>query len=166
VLIVPPSNFGRHCLQRRQVSGKKAWKSVQHGSFPQIRAHPTWRLTSPFHWFYIVKEIRREGLLGSLEHIVLLALVRLDGNAHGMIVRLEIEERTGRNISIGAVYATLERLEGKGCVSSITGEPTPERGGRAKRLFRVEAAGKRALQISNQTIRSMTVGLKGHWGTI
>jgi DNA-binding PadR family transcriptional regulator len=128
--------------------------------------HPPWRLTSPFYWFYIVEEMKQGELLGSLEHIVLLALVRLDDNAHGMIVRREIEERTGRNVSIGAVYATLERLEAKGYVSSFTGEPTPERGGRAKRLFRVEAAGKRALQISNQTIRSMTVGLKGHWGTI
>jgi len=105
-------------------------------------------------------------LLGSLEHIILLALVRLDGNAHGMIVRREIEERTGRNISIGAVYATLERLEAKGYVSSFTGEPTPERGGRAKRLFRVEAAGKRALQISVQTIRRLTAGLKDRWRTI
>jgi DNA-binding PadR family transcriptional regulator len=110
--------------------------------------------------------MRQGELLGSLEHIILLALVRLDGNVHGMIVRREIEERTGRNLSIGAVYATLERLEEKGYVSSFTGDPTPERGGRAKRLFRVEAAGKRALQISNQTIRSMTAGLKGHWGTI
>jgi len=100
-----------------------------------------------------------------LEQIVLLALVRLDGNAHGMIVRREIEERTGRNISIGAVYATLERLEEKGYASSFTGEPTPQRGGRAKRLFRVEAAGKRALQISAQTIRSMTAGLNDRWGT-
>jgi DNA-binding PadR family transcriptional regulator len=81
-----------------------------------------------------------------------------------MIVRREIEERTGRNLSIGAVYATLERLEAKGYVSSFTGDPTPERGGRSKRLFRVEAAGERALQISNRTIRSMTAGLKGHWG--
>jgi len=83
-----------------------------------------------------------------------------------MIVRREIEQRTGRNISIGAVYATLERLEEKGYVSSFTGQPTPQRGGRAKRLFRVEAAGKRALQISGQTIRSMTAGLKDRWGTI
>ena len=110
--------------------------------------------------------MKRGELLGSLEYIILLALMRLGDNAHGMIVRREIEERIGRNISIGAVYATLERLEAKGYVSSFTGEPTPERGGRAKRLFRVEAAGKRALQISNQTIRSMAAGLKGRWGTI
>jgi PadR family transcriptional regulator PadR len=116
--------------------------------------------------FYIAKEMKQGELLGSLEHIILLALVRLDGGAHGMIVRREIEQRTGRNISIGAVYATLERLEAKGYVSSFTGEPTPERGGRAKRLFRVDAAGKRALQISDQTIRSMSAGLKERWGTM
>jgi PadR family transcriptional regulator PadR len=116
--------------------------------------------------FYLAEEMKRGELLGSLEHIILLALVHLDGNAYGMIVRREIEERTGRNLSIGAVYATLERLEAKGYVSSFTGEPTPERGGRAKRLFRVDAAGKRALQTSNQTIRSMTAGLKGRWGMI
>lgn len=116
--------------------------------------------------FYIAEEMKRGELLGSLEHIILLALVRLDGSAHGMIVRREIEERTGRNISIGAVYATLERLEAKGYVSSFTGEPTAERGGRAKRLFRVEALGKRALQISEQTILSMTVWPKGRVKTV
>ena len=116
--------------------------------------------------FYIAEEMKRGELLGSLEHIILLALVRFDGSAHGMIVRREIEERTGRNISIGAVYATLERLEAKGYVSSFTGEPTAERGGRAKRLFRVEALGKRALQISEQTIRSMTVWPKGRVKTV
>ncbi len=107
--------------------------------------------------------MKRGELLGSLEHIILLALMRLDEGAHGMIVRREIEKRTGRSVSIGAVYATLERLEGKGYVSSLTGEPTAERGGRAKRLFRVEAAGKKALQVSEQTIRSMTAGLKSRW---
>ena len=110
--------------------------------------------------------MKRGELLGSLEHVILLALMQLDESAHGMIVRHEIQARTGRNISIGAVYATLERLEEKGYVSSFTGEPTPERGGRAKRLFRIEATGKRALQISEETIRSMTVGLKDRWGTI
>ncbi|HYX68408.1 MAG TPA: helix-turn-helix transcriptional regulator [Terriglobales bacterium] len=110
--------------------------------------------------------MKRGELLGSLEHIVLLALVRLEGSVHGMIVRREIEQCTGRNVSIGAVYATLERLEAKGYVSSATGEPTPERGGRAKRLFRIEAAGKRSLQVSEQTLRSMTSGLKGRRETI
>jgi PadR family transcriptional regulator, regulatory protein PadR len=110
--------------------------------------------------------MKRGELLGSLEHIILLALVRLEGGAHGMIVRREIEERTGRNISIGAVYATLARLEAKGYVRSFPGEPRPQRGGRATRLFLVEAAGKRALRISEQTICNMTAGLKDRWGTI
>ena len=104
-------------------------------------------------------------LLGSLEHIILLALVRLQENAYGMTVRREIEARTGRNISIGAVYATLERLEAKGYISSFTGEPTPERGGRAKRLFRVEADGERAMRVSQEAIEKMMLGLKGHWET-
>ena len=107
----------------------------------------------------------RGDLLGSLEHIVLLALVRLKANAYGMTVRREIENRTGRNISIGAVYATLERLEAKGYVSSLVGEPTAERGGRAKRLFRIEADGELTLRTSQEAIRKMSHGLRRRWGT-
>jgi DNA-binding PadR family transcriptional regulator len=108
----------------------------------------------------------RGDLLGSLEHIVLLALVRLQANAYGMTIRREIEERTGRNLSIGAVYATLDRLESKGLVSSFLGEPTAERGGRAKRLFRIEAEGTQALRASQDTIRKMTRGLPKRWRTV
>jgi DNA-binding PadR family transcriptional regulator len=82
-----------------------------------------------------------------------------------MTVRREIEKRTGRDISIGAVYATLERLEAKGYVSSFTGEPTAERGGRAKRLFQIEADGERALRASQEAIRKMSAGLKNRWRT-
>jgi DNA-binding PadR family transcriptional regulator len=80
-------------------------------------------------------------------------------------VRREIELRTGRDLSIGAVYGTLERLESKGYVSSFLGEPTAERGGRAKRLFRIEAEGQRALRNTQEAMRKMTAGLKGRWGT-
>ena len=107
----------------------------------------------------------RGDLLGSLELIVLLALVRLKANAYGMTIRREIEERTGRNLSIGAVYATLDRLESKGYVSSFLGEPTAERGGRAKRLFRIEAEGNQALRASQDAIRKMTLGLPTGWRT-
>ena len=105
----------------------------------------------------------RGDLLGSLELIVLLALARLGSDAYGMTVRREIEKRTGRNVSIGAIYATLERLEGKGYLSSFTGEPTAERGGRAKRLFQIEAEGERALATSQEAIRRMSAGLKARW---
>ena len=80
-----------------------------------------------------------------------------------MTVRQEIESRTGRNLSIGAVYGTLERLEAKGLVSSYVGEPTAQRGGRAKRHFRVEAEGLRALRGSQEAIEKMTSGLKRRW---
>src|SRR5512132_1879760 len=101
----------------------------------------------------------REELLGSLEHIVLLAVARLGMDAYGMTVRQEIQKRTGRDLSIGAVYATLERLERKGFISSRKGEPTAERGGRAKRHFQIEADGEQALATSQDAIRKMTVGL-------
>ena len=103
--------------------------------------------------------MKRGELLGSLEHIILLALVRVDGSAHGMIVRREIEERTGRNISIGAVYATLDRLEKKGYVKSRRGDPTPERGGRSKRFFRVTAKGITAANRTQRAFESMVEGL-------
>ena len=98
--------------------------------------------------------------LGSLEHIVLIALVRLHDNAYGMTVRRDIESRTGRDISIGAIYATLERLESKGLVTSWVGEPTAERGGRAKRMFTVEAKGHKALRTSQEAFRRMSSGLR------
>jgi PadR family transcriptional regulator, regulatory protein PadR len=107
----------------------------------------------------------RGDLLGSLEHLVLLALVRLGDNAYGMTVRREIEARTGRDLSIGAIYATLERLEAKGYIRSDIGEPTAERGGRAKRIFRLEAKGEKALDASQQALRSMTAGIAGRWRT-
>lgn len=104
---------------------------------------------------------KHEETLGSLEHIVLLAAMRLGENAYGIMVRMEIENATGRDVSIGAVYATLTRLESKGFIKSYTGEPTAERGGRAKKYFRVTADGKRTLQNTQQLIRKMSAGLKG-----
>jgi PadR family transcriptional regulator PadR len=99
--------------------------------------------------------------LGSLEHIVLLAVMRLGANAYGVTVRREIESATGRDISIGAVYATLVRLESKGLIRSYTGEPTAERGGRAKRYFRMTAEGESALRSTHEIILKMSAGLKG-----
>lgn len=97
--------------------------------------------------------------LGEFEQLVLLALVRLGANAYGMTVRREIEERAGRSVSIGAVYTTLDRMERKGYVSSFDGEATPERGGRAKRYFRIEAHGRRVLNESRRMIDLMWAGL-------
>lgn len=97
--------------------------------------------------------------LGDFEHIIVLALLRLEDQAYGVTVRQEIELRTEREVSIGAVYATLGRLETKGYVKSHRGDPTPERGGRSKRFFRVTAKGVAALNRTQRTLQSMTEGL-------
>lgn len=97
--------------------------------------------------------------LGEFEHVVLLAVLRLGEDAYGMEVRREIEERTGRDVSTGAVYATLDRLEEKGLVASGLSDPTPERGGRARRIFRVTAAGSRALREARRILARMSYGL-------
>jgi len=104
---------------------------------------------------------KREELLGSLEHIVLLAVMRLGEEAYGITVRDEIDNTTGRDLSVGAVYATLVRLEAKGFIKSSAGEATAERGGRAKRYFRVTADGKLALRNTQEMIQKMSAGLKG-----
>ena len=100
----------------------------------------------------------KESYLGEFENIVLLAVLRLGKNAYGMTIRREIEERIHRDVSIGALYATLERLEKKGYIHSKTGEPTPQRGGRAKRYFRVSASGSRAIEATKKNLESMWQG--------
>src|SRR5215831_7918007 len=97
--------------------------------------------------------------LGEFEHIVILALLRLADRAYGVTVRQEIEERTGREVSFGAIYATLDRLEAKGYVKSVVGEPTPERGGRSKRFFCVTAKGISAVNRTHRAVQDLTEGL-------
>src|ERR1700723_479758 len=97
--------------------------------------------------------------LGEFEHIIVLALLRLGDRAYGVSVRQEIKFRTKREVSIGAVYATLDRLETKGYVTSHRGDPTPERGGRSKRFFRVTAKGVMAVNRTQRALHRMTDGL-------
>ena len=101
--------------------------------------------------------------LGEFEQLVLLALLRLGDGAYGMAVRREIETRAGRDASIGAVYATLDRLEEKGLVKSRLGEASAARGGRAKKCFSITAAGARDLEKSQHAFRQMLDGLPARW---
>lgn len=96
--------------------------------------------------------------LGEFEHIVLLALLRLGDGAHGALIRKEIEAVTERSPAIGAVHATLERMERKHLVSSWIGEPTEERGGKAKRHFKLEKAGVAALKQARVTFLRLSAG--------
>ena len=102
--------------------------------------------------------------LGEFEQLVLLAILQLHGNAYGMRIRTEIKERTNRTASLGAIYTTLERLEAKGFVSSWVGDPTPDRGGRAKKFFKLEGAGQRALQEAQAVSARMVAGLDPLFG--
>jgi PadR family transcriptional regulator PadR len=97
--------------------------------------------------------------LGEFEDIIVLALLRLEDRAYGVTVRQEIEFRIHREVSIGPVYATLDRLETKGYVKSHCGDPTPERGGRSKRFFCVTANGVAAVSRTHRALQSMTEGL-------
>ena len=99
------------------------------------------------------------GYLGEFEQIILLAVLRLGRNAYGVTIWEEIEKRTGRPVMIGAVYATLDRLQRKRYVSCRVGDPTPERGGRAKRYFTISAQGSAALERSRRVLASMWAGL-------
>ena|SRR5215475_15247344 len=98
----------------------------------------------------------KRDLLGGFEHVVMLALVQLRDGAYGVTVRQEIQERTGRDVSLGAIYATLDRLEAKGYVISRVGDPTPQRGGRAKRFIKVTARGVQAMNRTQDVLRRMS----------
>lgn len=97
--------------------------------------------------------------LGEFEQLVLLAVVRQDHEGYGMSIRREIEARTDREVTIGAVYATLERLERKGYLSSWEGDSTPTRGGRSRRHFGLTPEGAHALRTSHGILANMWDGV-------
>lgn len=97
--------------------------------------------------------------LGEFEILILLAVVRLADDAYGVTIRDEIERETRREVTLGAIYKTLGRLDLKGYVATRLGAPTPERGGRRKKLYRLTAQGGRALRQSLGDLRRLTRGL-------
>jgi DNA-binding PadR family transcriptional regulator len=101
----------------------------------------------------------RQESLGEFEQCVLLAVVRLGGEAYGVTIRQEIEVRTDREVAIGALYTSLGRLEQKGYVRSRMSDPTPQRGGRSKRYFTLTATGAAALRQSRDRLARMWEGL-------
>ena len=97
--------------------------------------------------------------LGEFELLVMLTVIRLGEDAYGVPISREIEQRTGRDVAFATVYSTLERLQKKGFVRSNLGDATPERGGRAKRYFRVTANGLREVRRTRQTLIALWQGL-------
>lgn len=98
--------------------------------------------------------------LGEFEHLVLLAVLRLESDAHAIRIREQIEERADRSVSRGALYGTLARLADKGFVDWEVTDSTPERGGIPRRRFRVTRDGLEALRASQRAIASLSEGLE------
>jgi DNA-binding PadR family transcriptional regulator len=109
--------------------------------------------------FSIVYEMAKREFLGGFELLVLLALIRLGDEAYGVPISEAIEESSGKEVAMGSVYITLERLEQKGLVSSRLGEPTAERGGRAKTYFRITAKGLREVRQARRTLMNLWQGV-------
>ncbi len=102
-------------------------------------------------------------MLGELEQVVLLGILRVGEDAYGVPILREIERQTGRELTLASVYKTLSRLEEKGLVTSRIGDPTPTRGGRRKTYYSVSAEGQGALRATMAGLRRMTRGLELGW---
>jgi DNA-binding PadR family transcriptional regulator len=103
--------------------------------------------------------------LGQFEQLVLTAILALGDNAYGVTIHAEVERLCGdKRVARGAVYATLDRMQDKGLIMSWFADPTPERGGRSKRLYRLEAAGRSALQDAARTAWRMCDVIERNWG--
>lgn len=103
--------------------------------------------------FAIIEFMADRSYLGEFELLLLLAIIHLGDDAYGVPISQQLEKSRGKAVSLGSVYAALERLESKGMVESSLGEPTPERGGRAKRYFRIT---KEGLRHVHETRRALT----------
>jgi DNA-binding PadR family transcriptional regulator len=99
--------------------------------------------------------MRKGDYLGNFELMLLLALLRLGDDAYGVTIARELEEHTHREVVIASVYATLERLQERGLVTSRMGDATPERGGRAKRYFQITADGIREVRDARRALTKM-----------
>ena len=97
--------------------------------------------------------------LTEFELMILLAVLRLGDEAYGVPIAQELESTGGRSVVLSAVYAALDRLEGNGLVSSALGEPTPARGGRAKRFFRITPAGLKAVKQTRRALTQLWTGV-------
>lgn len=102
--------------------------------------------------------------LGDFEQLILLGVLRLGTEAYGVAIRQEIHRRSGRDVSINAVYTTLDRLERKGLLESWVGDPTPERGGRRKKFYALRPAGVAALRQAYRAFTAMADGLQHQLG--
>ena len=143
-------------MRRRGLTAKAAKGAKK--TVRNLAADKTKSLHSP-DLFFIIEEMPKRSNLGDFELMVMLALMRLGDDAYGVPISREIELQSGREVALGSVYATLERLESRGLVSSYLGKPTAERGGKAKRYFRVTSNGLRKTRETRQALMKLWRGL-------
>jgi PadR family transcriptional regulator len=105
------------------------------------------------------EQMRKGEYLGNFDLMLLLALMRLGDDAYGVTIAEELEVQTGREVVVASVYATLDRLKERGLVASRLGDSTPERGGRAKRYFRITGAGLREVRDARRSLVNLWNGL-------
>jgi PadR family transcriptional regulator, regulatory protein PadR len=109
--------------------------------------------------------MRAPASLGQFEQVVLTSILTLGNDAYGVTIHAKVEELTSpKRVALGAVYATLDRLEDKGLIISHLSDPTPERGGRAKRYYRLESAGSQALHESALASKRICDAIEQTWG--
>jgi DNA-binding PadR family transcriptional regulator len=107
------------------------------------------------YFFSIIELMAERSYLGEFELMILLAVIQLGEEAYGVPISRELERHRGRDVSVGSVYAALERLESKGLVTSSLGDPTPERGGKAKRFFRITKEGLRQVHETRRLLSKL-----------
>jgi DNA-binding PadR family transcriptional regulator len=141
-----------HDRVRRVLTGRDGFAPV----FSAI-SHPESIIPSciPLYLFAIVELMTNRSYLGEFELMLLLAVLHLGEEAYGVPISSELERNRGRSVSVGSVYAALERLEGKGLIVSDLGDPTPERGGKAKRYFRITKEGLRQVHETRRVLTRM-----------
>ena len=122
-------------------------------------------LAMPRYLYYPVGVMAKPDSLGQFEQLVLTAILSLREDAYGVTIHAKVQELARpKTVALGAVYVTLDRLEDKGLVTSWLTDPTPERGGRAKRCYRLEALGEQALQESAATAKRIWDTIVEVWG--
>jgi PadR family transcriptional regulator, regulatory protein PadR len=119
---------------------------------PVGRPHNRNRILDKHDFFSIIELMDTQSYLGEFELMLLLSVIHLGEGAYGVPIARKLEQHRGRVVSVGSVYAALERLETKGLITSSLGDPTPERGGKAKRYFRITKEGLRQVHETRRVL--------------
>lgn len=154
-------------LEKGKEYQRAEWSGLgsSHGMPPERPRPCTFFLDRREDLYYSVGVMKKPDSLGQFEQVVLTAILTLGDDAYGVTIHKKVGELTHpKPVSLGAIYITLDRLEDKKLVASWLTDPTPERGGRSKRCYRLEALGERALQESAATARRIWESIAEVWG--